>query len=427
MNSPKKRCESCRRLKIKCDGALPCEYCNATNRQCNYILSRSLVQTRFFSTEPVFFQSSLNSPPRHMGITPFQYRLIIYFHEGLLPEKVKEEPVRAMWQTQVPRLFHESPVVQNCMYSLSTLRLLDRCDLSQWIDPENVTLDTRFFPEPIHDLQSFRRFLQTSVHQFCTKMLADTCSTIEKLISREKVLSTVHEAAEIVFSGAMLFSFLVLQTGKIVPLLNFNPDEPDLISMSFGMRESMVLCFPHLYQSEYSALFHNDPLANFAEKKEFPFVAFLHNHLTELHRTAVISSTKFSHYEESLNILAKLFAAAAKHKSSSILYKWTFCHDAEVYRYMREERDKFALKLLYAYSCLNIFDNFYFHRYNNLWFDYIKSYKTQCMATGGWEDQFDEMLYKLVCSEFLFSDDNYAVLYTFPRCNTLLPYACRPL
>ena len=35
----------------------------------------------------------------------------MYFHEGLLPEKVKEQPVREMWQTRVPRLFHESKIV----------------------------------------------------------------------------------------------------------------------------------------------------------------------------------------------------------------------------------------------------------------------------------------------------------------------------
>lgn len=427
----KKRCASCRRLKIKCDGALPCEYCNATNRQCNYDLfpSTTIAQTNSSSTETIVWthQSSLNSPPRHMGITPFQYRLIMYFHEGLLPEKVKEQPVQEMWQTQVPRLFHESSVVQNSIYSLSTLCLLGRCDLSRWIDPENVNLDTGFFPEPIHDLNSFRRFLQTSVSHFYMKMLADTFSIVDKLISREKVLNTVHEAAEVVFSGAMLFSFLVLQTEKIVPLLNSDPNQPDLISMSFGMRESMVLCFPLLYQSQYSALFHNDFLANSDEKHEFPFITFLHNHLTQLHELELISSTKFSHYEETLKTLNKLFAAAAKQKSSSIFYKWIFFHDAEVYRYMRVEHDNFALKLFYAYSCLNIFCKFYFHRYCNLWIDYIEWYKTQSMATGGWEDWFDELLYELVYSEFLFADDNYAILYRFPDSCKTLQYAGRPL
>ena len=96
---------------------------------------------------------------------------------------------------------------------------LGRCDLSRWIDSENVNLDTGFFPEPIHDLNSFRWFLQTSVHQFYLKVLPDAFSIIDKLIFREKVLKTVHKAAEVVFSGATFFSFLVLRTEKIFSLL----------------------------------------------------------------------------------------------------------------------------------------------------------------------------------------------------------------
>lgn len=129
--------------------------------------------------------------------------------------------------------------------------------------------------------------------------------------------------------------------------------------MSFGMRESMVLCIPLLYESQYSALFHNDFLADSAEKHEFSLISFLHNHLTQLHESALISSTKFSHYEETLKTLNKLFAAAAKQKSSSIFYKWIFFHDPEVYRYMRVEHDKFELKLLYAYTlCIQLCKRF---------------------------------------------------------------------
>lgn len=39
---------------------------------------------------------------------------------------------------------------------------------------------------------------------------------------------------------------------------------------------------------------------------------------------------------------------------------------------MRAKRNILALKILYAYSCLNVFCKFYFHRYCNLWIVYIE-------------------------------------------------------
>lgn len=392
------RCQSCKKLKIKCDGVFPqCEYCSHTGRQCVYT-DASVVIYR-----PHLQLLDINSLQRQLGVTGFQFRLLKYFHESLLPQKVKEAPILDMWQKQVPYLFHESVLVRNSMYCLSCMNAAEKCDLSGWIDDVN---ETNLFSMVIGD-GNLQQFLKSATSQYYRETLQDTFQTIQQVIDHRKVLTSVTEAAEIVFSSSLLFSYLSLQTDHIVPLLSPDTNQPDLVSMSYGMREAMMLCFPLLFKSPFSALFYKDELMNPPKCERLPFTKELQGQLDALHENARIPTSRYVVYEQAVATMGDLMAGAAQRDSSIVIYKWLFMLDAEVYRLMRLEKDQFALKLLFIYSCFNIFTGFYICRQNNVWMDYIDSYMKML------PDEWDQSLYSRVHSGYLFAEIGYSALYTF--------------
>lgn len=79
---------------------------------------------------------------------------------------------------------------------------------------------------------------------------------MDAIINQNYIISTVFQAAEVVISGILLFSFLALQPHGLIPLLSCDSAIPDILSMCKGMKTSMSYAFPLLYDSPYRGLFH---------------------------------------------------------------------------------------------------------------------------------------------------------------------------
>lgn len=204
------RCLSCKRLKIKCvAGAPKCEYCEHTNRECIYIDNFSSGESDDSNSyEAVVWhqQRPLNSPLRQIGISTFECRLLKYFHEVYLaPGEMKQPPLKNLWQVQVPRLFHESPLVRSSIFSLCSLNLWNLLDLSSWIydSAEVSTLKYMTFCN-LQDLQTIpnvSEFLREKTREYYGDTLRDTSKLIQELSTEQKQLATINEAAEVVISG----------------------------------------------------------------------------------------------------------------------------------------------------------------------------------------------------------------------------------
>lgn len=487
----KPRCQSCKRLKIGCDGESPrCEYCRYTDRECVYDTASELPDvkrqrekmlrgerlqrieereeqvvgrlrhvnaadraprlpvsgppsslggscvstsasdsdyagdvacdngdgaTSSMSPSPDLrlwaSQYTLNEPFKHMKVSRFQYRLLKYFHQGLILRTIKEPPLRAMWSLEVPSLFRLSELMKNSMYSLSTMSLLHKCDLATWVDPTNVVIDTSFFPEPVPNIVEFRLNLHLAVRLYYQRTLEETFTIMDKVACKKMTVSTVEQAAEIFLSGSLLYMFLALQADNIVPLRHEDPRQPDLISMGHGKRESMELCCPLLRKSQYSALFLKNILSFPENERDFPFVQTLRSYAEAMHESGELATTKLAYYREALDSLSQIIASAVARQSGYVIYKWLFLLSEPVYGYLRVDRDRFANKLLFAFCCLNILSGFYLKRKQNVWMEYIEWYRHQ--REDRWEDGFDERLDKLIRTGFSFASSNFKVLHTF--------------
>lgn len=413
------KCVSCRRLKIKCDESKPiCEYCEHTNRQCIYESEEdSPSSDSSTSSEAVMWrkQNQLNALPNHLGITTFEYQLLRYFHQVIVPNKIDDIAIRQLWQVHVPQLFQGSPLVRNSMLSLSAVSVGGLCDLSSWAEISEVDEDARSMAiTAMNEVPNSKQHLLDMTDQYYMQTIKDMGVVMADILSGRRVLTTIQEAAEITFAGSMLFTFLALQSNNLIPLFSFDPSEPDLISICQGVKETLLMCYPMLIDSSFSAFFKSKEMESMPEVAPvFPFVDHLRQCGKQMNVVGMISDSELTHYLHSLETLDILFSIAAEHNSSIIIYRWLFIIDNEVYNYIRQDQSFLGLKMLYAYSCLNIFCKFYTSRKRNLWLDYIEWYKDYNMAHGGWNDDFDRKLYDLVHSDFLFNNGDYAVLYTF--------------
>lgn len=420
----KNRCLSCKRLKIKCNEVRPkCEYCEHTNRECIYVdnyPSDDIHDPNSYEAVVWHKQRPLNSPLRHIGISNFECRLLKYFHEVyLVPGEMKQPPLRNLWQVQVPRLFHESPLVRSSIFSLCSLNLWNLFDLSSWIyeSCEQSTLKYMTFCN-LQDLQSIpnvSEFLREKTIDYYSETLRDTSKLIHELSTEQKVLTTINEAAEVVISGILLFSFFALQTHQLLPFVSHDSSQPDLLSMCSGMKESMVKAFPLLYNSQFSALFYKDEvLSPPPNPGSYPFVKYLLAKLEEYHNEAMVTTAQYENLLQALNMFKVLMFSSIEQNFPLPLYKWIFLVKNDLYDYVKRERLFFAIKLVYAYTCMNMICKFYLKRTPNIWMEYIEWYKEyNFFMFDGWNDDFDSRLYDIVASGYTIPNEEYHLLATF--------------
>lgn len=416
--SRKNKCISCRKLKIKCNEARPtCEYCDHTNRQCVYEDDSPSSDSGSDSSEAVIWmkQGLLNALSRHLGITSFEFQLLRYFDEIVVPKKIKDVSAQRLWLVQVPQLFQGSPLVRNSLLSLSAVSVRGLCDLTTWVEVAEVDEEARGMAlSAMSETPNSRQNLIELIDMYYMSTIKHMSARMAELSTGAKKIATVEEAAELTFSGSMFFTFLALQSNNLLPLLSFDPAQPDLISICQGVKETLMMCYPILLGTSYSALFQSKDFPNIPEcTTKYPFVEYLKDYVQQLHTAGDVTETQLNHYTNSLRMLELLFTASVAHKSSMILYRWVFLIDSEVYDYIRHEKAHFGFKLLYAYCCLNIFCKFYTSRKANMWLDYIEWYKLYSMKNGFWQDDFDKNLYRMVYANFLFNSTDLSILNRF--------------
>lgn len=414
----KNKCLSCRKLKIKCDEARPiCEYCEDTGRECVYDDNLSPgSDSSLTSSEAVVWrnQSTLNALPWQLGVTDFEFRLLRYFHEIIVPKKMANDAVRRLWLVQVPQLFQISTLVRNSLLSLSAVSVRGLCDLSSWVEISEVDDDARGMAlTAMGESPNSKEHLRQLTDLYYMQTISNMSKIMGELSLGSRQISSPEEAAELLFSGSMFFVFLALQSNDILPLLSFDRSEPDLVLICQGVKETATICYPMLVGTEYAVLFQFEEITKLPEIRSYPLIEHLRNQAKQLNGNGFVTDHELVHYNFSLEMLELLFAVAATQSSTMILYRWLFLLDNEVYNFIREDRAYFSLKLLYTYCCLNIFCKFYTSRRANIWMQFIEWYKLYNFETGGWRDPLDGRLYLMVHSDYLFPFENLKMLDTF--------------
>lgn len=447
-NKPQKkvvnRCLSCKKLKIKCDEATPkCEYCEYTNRECIYpdvskkktrvknpqsVIIKTIEIIEDLNSSPAdlwISQMGLNSTSCQLGVSFFELRLLHYFQAHYV--KVNEgNPLDRVWHIEVPKLWHQSDIVRQSIFALSAMHLWALCDLTTLMQED--ILDSRskrmsFLSDVNHEELSLhpndlRIYLLNKTSEYFTNCLNRTNSMMGAIISQEYVVTTVFQAAEIVISGILLFSFLALQPNGLVPLLSYNEDTPDVISMCKGMKISMAYAFPLLFNTSYHGLFHRNELLDpptITEKDRYPMVEYLRDKLDEIIQNDGMDDEQIKLFKRSIDLIEIVFYRTIESSCPLPIFKWIFLVEVEFYDVIKKDMNSFGLKLLFLYTCLCVICKFRIDKTSNIWLDFIEWYKNYNFTTyGKWNDSFDQEMYELVIiKNFEIPQDSYYLLQTF--------------
>ncbi|CAG87477.1 DEHA2D18810p [Debaryomyces hansenii CBS767] len=444
LKKSRNRCLSCKKLKIKCDEAKPkCEYCEHTKRECIYPDPSTIKRGRKAKTiktverkerieqinssavELWNRQMCLNSVARQLDISQFEFRLLHYFQEHYIRIE-NTDPLNKVWKFQVPKLWQESDIVRQSIFSLSAMHLWALCDLTSLIQDDIMDYKSKkiTFLKNINCNELFlhpntlKAYLYDKTGEYFTNCLQRTNCMMDAIINQNYIISTVFQAAEVVISGILLFSFLALQPHGLIPLLSCDSAIPDILSMCKGMKTSMSYAFPLLYDSPYRGLFHlnetMDP-PTITEKDRYPLIEYLRDELEKNSQVNKFPDDEYKIFKGAIDMLEIDFYRTIETNNPLPIYRWIFLIDIKMYDIIKVDRNSFGLKLMYIYTCLCVMCQFRLDKKTNIWLEYMDWYKDyNYRVFGKWNDSFDQEMYELVVGKkFEIPSNSYHLLETF--------------
>lgn len=269
------------------------------------------------------------------------------------------------------------------------------------------------------NVEQMKDLLFTKLNEYFMKCLNRTYKVMETIQRQDMSVRNQYQAAEIVISGILLFSFLALQPHGLVPLMTFDPKITDLVSMVKGMNVSMGKSFPLLYNSGYSGLFHASEHLfppTLTEDDAYPICQNLRSNLEEyLEANSTVTLEERSHFEEALRLLDIVFYRTIEMKNPLPILRYIFLFDIWILDDAKINRNVFSLKILFTYAALCIMSKLRLFSEANIYIDYLHWYKEFNLELfGEWRYPDDEAFYDLIVIKGLVIDDNnYDVLKTF--------------
>ncbi|KAK6199303.1 uncharacterized protein RJT21DRAFT_3112 [Scheffersomyces amazonensis] len=431
-------CSSCKRLRIKCDETKPqCEYCSHTNRECIYPtkenvkrkkqrqMIRNATGVSIDSLEDLlrraekyhfvekdrreFFkfqnQLVLSQATSQLGISRFELRLLNFFNNYcvyLFSFGVNRQ-VHNVWANHVPKLFLESELVRNSVYAFATINLFPLCELEQ------LRISDKLFEDDLNSFQdmSIHDQVKSADHNFgnfaykehsltstdgnnlfirAANYFTNSIAGKNSLLSDESTeyygpyVLDPKRSKELLISSILIFSFLGVHPHKLIPLVSFNDQESDFLSICKGIRLTIISVSPTIRESEFNGLFHFENKSKAPPLKEsmYPVIVALRNDLeTEFQQRELDSRSAAAHevYEECIGILHDCFYRAILMDYPIPIFRWILLLPIEFHDYVYE-KDYFALYLLYVFSSLSTIMHFQLFEDKNMWIDYIKWFKT---------------------------------------------------
>ncbi|ODV78611.1 uncharacterized protein CANTADRAFT_6967 [Suhomyces tanzawaensis NRRL Y-17324] len=442
----RKGCASCKRLKIKCNEDRPrCEYCLHTNRECIYpdeetavsIISESSRQARrlrdvslfahraqkglenpdsYFTFDQLVATFTLASPTSHLGISRYELRLVNFFDSFCVPlfSFGVNKDVHNVWKNMVPSLFLRSSLVRNSVYSFAALNLFPLFGLTSVQEAIPYQLAATRSSNSISDLIDTSLSFYENQQNFCDTTNAYFNSAIQKtniLIELELKTSSLEQlppspelAAEMTISSILLFSYVCLHPFKVVPLLAWNTDEPDIISITKGIRSTLQICTPIIAQTNYKGLttLQDDKLViPPLETCVYPIIASLRDQLTELTQGYDVFDSKILRalevLKETVRLLHECVCKCIHWNYPVPLFRWLILLLSD-FRDLLYERNFYALRILFIFACYSIVTRFEVDDKSNVWIDYIywyKNYNTKLFGQNQWRYTLDEAFFWL--------------------------------
>ena len=378
----------------------------------------------------------LNQATSILGISMFELRLLKYFDAACISIFSHDiiTPVHDAWKYKVPHLFFQSDLVRQLIFSFAAMGLSTAMDLEFVQFTDNYTYieydpiqeeDKKKKKEEEAKEEIEKRHIQTTTTSASTQMYFQPSKYFLQTISKTRDVinnaQVVHNggflsqsiAKELAVSSILTYSFLGLQPHHLIKLINFdklNYEEPDMISIAYGSRETLGKCEPTIVNSDIGGLLffpsYNGRSGPLLKDCDFPIIKDLVHGLYETMDAGDITPETshdmcFLHVQ--IQCLSHTMFGVQQYGFPLPLFRYLMILTEE-FKIMLYAKHPYALRILYVYSCLNAIAGFHFNKYHSIWRDYIQWYADQVanrVDANKWVwYEMDECLYELVMKRY---------------------------
>ncbi|CAN3354004.1 hypothetical protein DICA4_B01508 [Diutina catenulata] len=411
------RCSSCRRLKIKCDGRSPCEYCAATGRRCLYetpkrklkfkmvkpssedihALFPSAREIKSYTLESVgsgggvvpVIEPSFTNLQEQLQLSPVQSRLIAFISSfGRRYYEARDPCLETIWAKFTPELFLESELVKSSVYTYSGVILVRTYNHKLLQDADFANNNPQVMYK--YDDRVVTAY-QYSLYAFNTQV-----REISRLVTRlHEGTITVRQTVELLIGSMLIVGTLCNSPSSRMPLVNFDQRTGDFLSARLGVRVTFLLARKLLanHPKLLYIFFHNEQFKPPVVTQWVPVFAQTRRWLTR-HQT--LSDHERAHLEGTLRRFNNSILECAKWNTDVPLMQAAGILDHDTLA-MVYGKHVFALQIIYLYSCFSLLTSLYYNRENNMFVDYMWWYKEHCFSRyRGWFFPWDASIHSLV-------------------------------
>ncbi|KAK6890583.1 hypothetical protein K4I79_000395 [Candida tropicalis] len=347
----------------------------------------------------------LTQSTRILGISKFELRLLRFFDERCIELFTygKDQAVHKMMKEQVRYLFLQSDLVRKSIFCLSAMALSSIVDLevAQKID---ILEDER----SLRHVYSINERDPNSLYCKNLEYFIGAITCTRKLLEAHTQNSFKAEnpynfdvAKQLTISSILIFCYMGITPHKLVPIIDFSKESPDMIQVAKGMREAVEAWFPEVFQSEVGPILRHQPMMNSQTPTlktcTYPIIVNLKRGLQEYYSANEISSDiseEIEYLEEAINLLLVCIYSCKSLELPSPIYRFLFLLSDGI-RDLLYKKHKYALRILFIYSALCAIAKCCFNLPTNVYRDFMLWYSKE----GYLVYEMDSKLYDAVFFE----------------------------
>ncbi|KAJ8140104.1 hypothetical protein OY671_006703 [Metschnikowia pulcherrima] len=363
-----------------------------------------------------------NSASTQLHMTRFELRLLRFFHDQCIPYITfnANKKTDHIWRNVFPRYFASSDLVRQSTYAMACLNLWpvtnlptilasDNSKCTFHISPLETSQRKNPFQHVFDDLSVFDNNRE-SIFSLTTSYFLSTLQASQTYVgeTRQKSL-TCDDLATLSFSSSMIFAYAGVHPHCVLPLIDHDSEYPaDFIGFFASMRKVFLTSAPGLREQFIDTLMEYSFLTPTAASEKIGFVEVFRAQLQAYY----FANTKFSEIgakicaendilQKTLVLLECSYLAALREGHPTPLFKFLALLD-ENFIDLARARNLFALRILFAFSCICLYCQFYLSFDENVWMQFIngflRDFTPLCSS--------DAALYDYVITKRHFADPN---------------------
>ena len=357
--------------------------------------------------------ASLNLTASHLNVNKFELRLLSFFHQYCIRLFTFDVNLvaKSIWENRVPSLFLRSHLVRQSMFSFAALNLLPLCDLNNLhvvdsgqytsVVPEENSTGVIFnhHKSALENLEEMylktqNYFLEVVLQQQKIFGVPGDNSTLYKRITKSN-------AAELVVSSVLMYSYLCMNPNRVTPLLSLDKSEADILSITRGIKATMTQCSYVLKDTRLGGFFSlldelRAPVS--LRTTTIPIMSTVYKEFREYFKMDegghILELRDLYALESSLITFHRLMYRCIVDNYPVPLFKWLIQTPDELADLIYKHQF-FAIRILYIYASVVAMLRFQLYQDRTVWLDFMDWYKDYCEKLGGWKHPIDAAFYNL--------------------------------